>query len=79
MDILIFVFISYFAAGIVFITREADQSLNGNESTAPGLQHPVLRLTSGLIMMLLWPAFLLGEILEPQPSPMAVRIENLNR
>ena len=79
MDILIFVLISYFAAGIVFITREADQSFTGNESTAPGLQHPVLRLTSGLIIMLLWPVFLLSEIFESQQSPMAVRVENLTR
>ena len=76
MEILIFAFICYVAAGIVFITREADIQVINNVNPSQGLQHPVLRLVAGMIMMLLWPAFLLNEIYEPQPSPMAVRIKD---
>ena len=76
MEILIFAFICYFAAGIVFITREADLQVTDPVTSSQDLQHPVLRLVAGMIMMLLWPAFLLNEIYEPQPSPMAVRIKD---
>ena len=77
MEILIFAFICYFAAGIVFITREADIQVINNVNPSQGLQHPVLRLVAGMIMMLLWPAFLLSEIFEPQQTPMAVKLENI--
>ena len=75
MEFIIFVLISYVAAGIVFITREADLQIIEIHQITPGLQHPILRFTAGLIMMMLWPAFLLTELFEVQP-PMAVRIEN---
>ena len=76
MGILIFAFICYFAAGIIFITREADLQVIDTGTSPQDLQHPVLRLVAGMIMMLLWPAFLLSEILEPQQTPMAVKLEN---
>ena len=78
MGILIFAFICYFAAGIVFITREADLQVTDPVTSSQDLQHPVLRLVAGIIMMLLWPAFLLSEIFEPQQTPMAVRNKDLN-
>ena len=76
MDMLIFSLICYFSAGIVFIMREADLQIIGHDSTTPHIQHPVLRLTAGMIMLMLWPAFLLGEMFDQHQSPMAVRIEN---
>lgn len=76
MEILIFAFICYFAAGIVFITREADLQVIDAGTSSQDLQHPVLRLVAGMIIMLLWPAFLLNEIFEPQQTPMAVRIKD---
>ena len=78
MGILIFAFICYLAAGIVFITREADLQVIETGTSSQDLQHPVLRLVAGMIMMLLWPAFLLSEIFEPQQTPMAVRIKDFN-
>ena len=78
MEILIFTFICYVAAGIVFITREADLQVIDTGTSSQDLQHPVLRLVAGMIMILLWPAFLLNEIFEPQQTPMAVRIKDFN-
>ena len=78
MEILIFAFICYVAAGIVFITREADLQVIDTGTSSQDLQHPVLRLVAGMIMILLWPAFLLNEIFEPQQTPMAVRIKDFN-
>ena len=78
MGILIYAFICYFAAGIVFITREADLQVTDLVTSSQDLPHPVLRLVAGMIMMLLWPAFLLSEIFEPQQTPMAVRIKDSN-
>ena len=78
MGILIYAFICYFAAGIVFITREADLQVIDTGTSSQDLQHPVRQLVAGIIMMLLWPAFLLSEILEPKQTPMAVRIKDIN-
>ena len=75
MDIIIFTLLSYFAAGIVFITREADLQIIDPDSTTQNLQHPVLRLSAGMIMMILWPVFLDSEMMDTQRSPMAVRID----
>ncbi len=75
MDVLIFALLSYFATGIVFITWEADQQLNEAVSSLPRLQHPLLRLTAGMIMIMLWPVFMLGEVFESQQSPMAIKID----
>ena len=74
MNTVLFLMLGYFAAGIVFITREADQQTDKQNSMAQ-IQHPVLRISAGMVIMLLWPAFLLDEIFEPQRSPMAVRTE----
>jgi Na+/H+ antiporter NhaD/arsenite permease-like protein len=75
MNTVLFLMLIYFAAGIVFITREADQQA-GKQNSMPQIQHPVLRISSGMVIMLLWPAFLLDEIFGPHRSPMAVRTEN---
>ena len=76
MHILIFTFLCYFDAGIVFVAREADKQINEVVLSSPHTEHPVLRLSAGLVMMLLWPVFLLSEIVVPHQSPMAIKIED---
>ena len=73
MNIALYFMMSYFAAGIVYITREADQLAACNQHSMPHIHHPVRRISAGMLIMLLWPAFLLNEMFEPRRSPMAVR------
>ncbi|MFW2438626.1 MAG: hypothetical protein ACN4GR_04575 [Arenicellales bacterium] len=72
MNIALYFMMSYFAAGIVYITREADQLAACRQHPMPPINHPLRRISAGMLIMLLWPAFLLGEIFEPSRSPMAV-------
>ena len=79
MNPVIFFLLSYFAAGIVFITREADQQTVSSEIIAPYNQHIVRRISAGMVIMLLWPAFLIEQAFKPDRPPMAVRTENFNQ
>jgi hypothetical protein len=38
--------------------------------------HPFLRMAAGLAMTLLWPVFLVAELMESGPAPMAVRVKH---
>jgi len=75
MHTALFFMMSYIAAGIVYITREADRQVACNQNSMPPVQHPVRRISAGMVIMLLWPAFLLNEIFEPHRPPMAVRFD----
>ena len=79
MDTFIFILVGYFAAGIVFITREADQHLVDPPSQSTGIHHLALQLTAGLVMTILWPVFLLNEIHVTRRLPMAIRIETIKQ
>ena len=74
MALLTFIFLSYLAAGIVYIVHEAESQLTEADTIRKGPQHPPLRTTAGMIMLLLWPAFLINEMTDQHRSPMAVRI-----
>ena len=75
MDLSIILLLGYLAAGVVFITREADRAADEAVLAQSPVSHPFLRMAAGLAMMLLWPAFLLAELMERGPAPMAVRVE----
>ena len=76
MDLSIITLLGYLAAGVVFITRAADQAVEEAAHTQSSVNHPFLRMTAGLAMLLLWPAFLLAELIERGPAPMAVRVDH---
>ena len=78
MDLSINTLLGYHAAGVVFITRAADQAVEEAAHAQSSVNHPFLRMTAGLAMLLLWPAFLLAELIERDPAPMAVRVEHLS-
>ena len=76
MDLSIILLLGYLAAGVVFITREADRAADEAVLAQSPVSHPFLRMMAGLAMMLLWPLFLLAEEINNRPPPMAVRIEH---
>jgi hypothetical protein len=76
MDLSIITLLGYLAAGVVFITRAADQAVEEAAHAQSSVKHPFLRMTAGLAMLLLWPAFLLAELIESGPAPMAVRVDH---
>ena len=78
MDLSIITLLGYLSAGVVFITRAADQAVDEAAHTQSSVNHPFLRMTAGLAMLLLWPAFLLAELIDHGPAPMAVRLEHLS-
>ncbi|MEA1888484.1 MAG: hypothetical protein U9N50_01710 [Pseudomonadota bacterium] len=79
MNPVIFFLLSYFAAGVVFITREADQQTVGDQNITPCNQHIFRRISAGMVIMLLWPAFLIEQTFKPGRPPMAVRTEHFNQ
>jgi hypothetical protein len=74
MDLFIFLLLSYLAVGFVYITREAGHAGDEIDIASLPTRHPLLRIAGGLAMMLLWPPFLLVEVMETGPAPMAVKI-----
>ena len=76
MNLFIFLLLSYLAIGLVYITREIDDAAEEIDIAGSPSRHPLRRIAAGLAMMLLWPPFLLVELLESGPAPMAVKVNH---
>ena len=72
MDLIILLTITYVAAGIVYLTREADELVE--DRSVSMTVSPMLQILAGLVILLFWPLFLLTECVEVHHHPMAIKL-----
>jgi hypothetical protein len=73
MDLIVLLAITYIAAGLVYLIREADE-LAQDHSVSLNVP-PMLQVLAGLVIMLFWPVFMLAEFIEVDRHPMAIKID----
>jgi hypothetical protein len=73
MDLIVLLAITYIAAGLVYLIREADE-IAQDHSVSLNVP-PMLQVLAGLVIMLFWPVFLLAEFIKVDQHPMAIKID----